>query len=315
MEFRQIQYFVCLFEEGTVTRAARRLHIVQPALSAQIAKLEAELDRKLFVRTPSGMQPTAEATRMYRLFLPVLGDFSRAREQMLQVEGELTGNVRVGMIATIAQGVLANVVTDYAEEHPRVALSLTDGYSGALIDEVSDGRLDAAIINRPYRRLGLNTDVVADEDLLLVSANDARTDAGRTPSAVDFRSVVDGRLVIPSRRHGLRAILDGIAQTENVVLEPAVEIDSIASIVSFVRHSTFRTILPRIAVHRELVAGEVQAHMIENPRLLREVVCISDPRRPPSAATTAFLKVLQNHVRLAMRRTCTKGTCGKQMPD
>ena len=83
MEFRQIQYFVCLYEEGAVTRAARRLNIVQPALSMQIAKLEEEVGHKLFVRTPQGMQPTSEGRRMYRLFLPVLSDFSRAREQVM----------------------------------------------------------------------------------------------------------------------------------------------------------------------------------------------------------------------------------------
>ena len=61
MEFRQIQYFITLYEDGSVTRAARRLHIVQSALSMQMAKLEAEVGQRLFVRTPQGMQPTPAA--------------------------------------------------------------------------------------------------------------------------------------------------------------------------------------------------------------------------------------------------------------
>ena len=72
MEFRQIQYFITLYEDGSVTRAARRLHIVQSALSMQMAKLEAEVGRRLFMRTPQGMQPTPEGRRLYRLFLPVV---------------------------------------------------------------------------------------------------------------------------------------------------------------------------------------------------------------------------------------------------
>jgi len=54
MELRQIQYFLCLYEEGSVTRAAQRLNIVQPALSMQISKLENELEVKLFERTKKG---------------------------------------------------------------------------------------------------------------------------------------------------------------------------------------------------------------------------------------------------------------------
>mgnify|MGYP000970546586 CR=1 FL=1 len=72
MDHRQIQYFVCLYEEGSVTRAAARLHIVQPALSMQIARLEQALGRPLFVRSNRGMVPTEHAARMYSLFMPVL---------------------------------------------------------------------------------------------------------------------------------------------------------------------------------------------------------------------------------------------------
>jgi LysR family nitrogen assimilation transcriptional regulator len=71
MELRQVQYFICLYEEGSVTRAARRLNIVQPALSMQIAKLEEAFGQQLFERTRQGMLPTAAAPQMYRLFLPV----------------------------------------------------------------------------------------------------------------------------------------------------------------------------------------------------------------------------------------------------
>lgn len=79
MDLRQIQYFIALFEDGSVTRAAKRLNIVQPALSMQIAKLEEELRQQLFERSAHGMSPTAAGRLMYRLFLPIMRDIAHAR--------------------------------------------------------------------------------------------------------------------------------------------------------------------------------------------------------------------------------------------
>lgn len=292
MEFRQIQYFVCLYEEGSVTRAARRLNIVQPALSMQIAKLEEEIGQQLFVRSPQGMQPTSEGRRMYRLFLPVLGDFSRAREQVMQSGAELSGQVRVGMIATIAQGVLVDALLEFSALHPQVELSLTDGFSGALTDAVSVGQLDAAVINKPRRSLALNSDPIVEEDVLLVKG----PLHGALPQEVNFAELVNLRLVLPTRQHGLRGIIESFAQAQDVSLTPAVEIDSISAILKLVRESDFCTLLPRVAVRRQLDAG-LTGHAVQSPRLMRQIVCVTHPRRPPSPAASAFIATLVRHVR------------------
>jgi LysR family transcriptional regulator, nitrogen assimilation regulatory protein len=296
MEFRQIQYFVCLYEEGSVTRAARRLNIVQPALSMQIAKLEEEIGQPLFVRSPQGMQPNGEARRMYRLFLPVLGDFARAREQMMQSGAELTGQVRVGMIATIAQGVLVDALLEFSAQHPQVALSLTDGFSGTLTDAVSVGQLDAAIINKPRRPLALNSELLAEEDLLLVSG----PRHAALPDALHLGEVARLKLVLPTRQHGLRGIIESFAETEDVALEPSVEIDAISAILKLVNESDFCTLLPRIAVHRQLERSDLRGHHVTQPRLTRQIVCMTHPRRPPNPATSAFLGVLTRHVQAAL---------------
>ncbi|RYH65966.1 MAG: LysR family transcriptional regulator [Alcaligenaceae bacterium] len=293
MEFRQIQYFVSLCEEGSVTRAARRLNIVQPALSMQIAKLEEEVGQKLFVRSPQGMQPTAEGRRMYRLFLPVLGDFSRAREQVMQSGTELIGQVRLGMIATIAQGVLVDALLEFSAQHPRVELSLTDGFSGTLTEAVSVGQLDAAIINKPRRSLALDSAPIVEEDLLLVSG----PRHAPLPSKLPLSQLTEVKLVLPTRQHGLRGIIESFAEAEDVHLAPAVEIDSISVILKLVHESDFCTLLPRVAVRRQLGNAALNGHAVITPRLTRQIVCVTHPRRPPGAAATAFIAVLVKHIK------------------
>src|SRR3984893_14626447 len=84
MDLKQIQYFIALFEDGSVTRAAKRLNIVQPALSMQVATQEAELHQPLFERGAPVLAPPAAARVMYRLFLPIRRVLAHARQQLVQ---------------------------------------------------------------------------------------------------------------------------------------------------------------------------------------------------------------------------------------
>ncbi|MBV9458582.1 MAG: LysR family transcriptional regulator, partial [Bradyrhizobium sp.] len=79
MDLKQMQYFLCLAQERSVTRAARRLNIVQPALSMQIAKLETALGKQLFFRTAQGMSLTSAGEEFERLVAPIIKDIDRAR--------------------------------------------------------------------------------------------------------------------------------------------------------------------------------------------------------------------------------------------
>lgn len=187
----------------------------------QIAKIEEELGQRLFVRTPQGMQATSEGRRMYQLFLPVLADYARAQDLMINGTGELTGQVRVGMIATIAQGALVDVLQEFLAVHPKVELSLTDGFSGTLIDAVGVGRLDAAVINKPRRPLTLKSEPIAEEELILVNSPRHRA----MPARVPFAELARLKLVLPTRQHGLRGIIESFAEAEDVHVAPSVEID------------------------------------------------------------------------------------------
>jgi LysR family transcriptional regulator, nitrogen assimilation regulatory protein len=301
MDLRQIQYFICLFEEGTVTRAARRLNIVQPALSMQIAKLEEGLGQQLFERTKQGMVPTAAARQMYRLFLPIMRDFSHARDQVMCTDGEINGHVNIGLIASITEGVLAETLSAFSAKHPNVGVTVADGYSTTLTDWVSGGQIDAAIINKPRRHLSLNVEHIVDEDLVLITS--ARHSAA-LPASLTLRQIpaLGLVLVLPTRQHGLRGVIDSFAQHEDVDLAPTFEVDSLVTTVKLVERTQLATILPRIAVHQRLADGSLQSHAIVSPRLIRQVVSISHPRRPLSPATTAFLGMLTDQIRLRARQ-------------
>jgi len=296
MEFRQIQYFICLFEEGSVTKAAHRLNIVQPALSMQIAKLEDHLGQQLFDRTKQGMVPTAVARQMYQLFLPIMRDFSNARAQLMSNDGEIRGDVNIGLIASITEGVLAETLSTFSNEHPDINVKVADGYSTTLIDAVIAGKLDAAVINKPRRPLQLNIEHIVGEEMVLITG--ARNPLN-LPQQMTLRelSALELQLVLPTRGHGLRSNIDSFAQNEDVELVPKFEVDSLVTTVKLVEQTQFATIIPRIAVHRGLSEGRLRSHSIVSPRLLRQVAAVSHPRRPLNSATKLFLSMLAQNMR------------------
>ena len=297
MDFRQIHYFISLYEEGTVTRAAYRLNIVQPALSMQIGRLEEHIGQKLFERARQGMVPTAAARQMYRLFLPIMRDFSNAEAQMLSSEGAIRGHVKIGLIASITEGVLVDTLSDFSNKYPEVDVTVSDGYTSTLTDWVAGGRLDAAIVNKPRRPLALDVEHIVDEEMVLITGAHP---AASLPPNLTLRqlSSLGLALVLPSRGHGLRSNIDSFAESENIELNPKFEIDSLVATIKLVEQTQLATIVPQIAVHRQLASGTLRAHPIVSPRLMRRVVSVSHPRRPLNPATKLFISMLAANLRL-----------------
>jgi LysR family nitrogen assimilation transcriptional regulator len=294
MDLKQIHYFIALFEDGSVTRAAKRLNIVQPALSMQISKLEAELHQPLFERGPHGMTPTEAARLMYRLYVPIIRDIEHAREQLSRSDVIVTGRVALGMVSSEAESVLPESLATFNAMFPQVEVSVADGFSAQLIDAVEAGRLDAAVINKPRGRLSLDTRSLLDEEMVLVTS----AIHGRPmPEAIDLAELGDLELVLPTRRNGLRGVLDAALLNADIVIKPKFEIDLLNTIVQFVEQSNVATILPRVVVQRKVDDGALRAYRIVSPTIVRHIVCVSHPKRPIGAATNALIEIITDNIR------------------
>jgi DNA-binding transcriptional LysR family regulator len=166
-ELRQLRYFVAIAEEGSLTRAAARLHIAQQSLSQQVRTLEAQLGVTLFERSSRGVTLTDVGAVLLREARPVLARAERAAEAVRRAARGEQGELRVGFLSTVANYFMPPVVRAFRERHPGVALHTEDLTIAALVTGVRDGTLDAGL-SRPPLVDDLATEIVLREPVAAV---------------------------------------------------------------------------------------------------------------------------------------------------
>src|SRR3970282_968506 len=144
MELYQLRAFAAVADTGQLTRAAERLHLSQPALSAQIKALEEELEVRLFERTPNGMQATRAGRELLAHGEKVLADAEALRQAAGAVRGEAAGRLRIGTLSDPQSIRLGDILGRAVERFPLLELELHHEITGAALEAVRDGSLDAS---------------------------------------------------------------------------------------------------------------------------------------------------------------------------
>ena len=142
---RQLALAALLDAERNLGRAASALNISQPAASKLLQQMEDALGVRLFERLSRGMAPTPSGEVLVRYARSVLTDFTATRDEMAAIGSGLRGTLRLGCVAGAVPGLLADVVREYKERHPRVALGITVSTSDRVIEQLADGEFDLVL--------------------------------------------------------------------------------------------------------------------------------------------------------------------------
>jgi DNA-binding transcriptional LysR family regulator len=148
MDVRQLEYFVAVAEELSFTRAAAACHVVQSALSYQIARLERENNVTLFERTSRSVRLAPAGDLLLPRARRVLAELDLARTELSELAGVLTGRLRLGMIGVASEAAPAveRALVAFHQRHPAVEITIQDTGSAAMADQVRGGTLDVAFI-------------------------------------------------------------------------------------------------------------------------------------------------------------------------
>jgi LysR family transcriptional regulator, nitrogen assimilation regulatory protein len=269
VELRQLSALVTVAEVGSVTRAAKLLHVVQPAVTRQIRLLEEEFGLPLFERTRQGMVPTPAAEVLIMRARRALDELERARAELRPEPGEVTGIVSVGLLESVLD-ILARPLTDaVARRHPGIELRLFTGYSGHLQQWLDTGEVDLSLLYNLSDTPSLSVVPLLREQLWAV----APPGAGLTSdSPVPWATVLAHPLVLPVSGHGLRALIDRARSAVPVEPRVVVQTNSMLLQKNLVLAGHGWTVLPAAGVAADVAAGRLSGAPLTAPDVERSVV-------------------------------------------
>jgi LysR family hydrogen peroxide-inducible transcriptional activator len=266
LSLRQLRYFDALTRHGHFGRAAEACAISQPALSMQIKEMEQALGGLLLERNARQVALTRfgeEITERVRDILrsvDELGDFARASRD------RLAGRLRIGMIPTIAPYLLPKIIGNLTRLHPELDIQVRETLTPKLIQELSEGRLDTAILALPVSEPSLTEAPLFSENFLLVRP---RKDEGTpVPSSESLREM---RLLLLEEGHCFRDQALSFCKSQSSPPREMLDANSLSTLVQMVSAGIGVTLIPEMAVAVETRSAAVSVSRFKNPQPSRTI--------------------------------------------
>jgi LysR family transcriptional regulator, hydrogen peroxide-inducible genes activator len=263
---RQLRYFGALADHGRFGRAAAACGISQPALSMQIKELEEMLGAALVERGARQVRLTRfgeEAVLRVREILrsvDEMGDLARASRD------RLAGRLRIGMIPTIAPYFLPTAIANINRRHPELDIHVREALTATLIQELLEGRLDAAIVALPVSEPSLAEVALFKEQFLLVRPSEEED--APVPTAKQLRSM---RLLLLEEGHCFRDQALSFCKKQFSLPREALDASSLSTLVQMVSAGMGVTLIPEMAAAVETRSASVSVARFKKPQPARTI--------------------------------------------
>jgi DNA-binding transcriptional LysR family regulator len=278
-----LRHFTLVAQHGTFTAAARHAHVTQPALTASVQRLEAQMGAKLLVRG-AGARARTTLTAAGEALLPraraALAAVDEGRRAVAEITGLAAGSVRLGAGATVCTYYLPRTLARFRERHPAVSILLREAPPEDLLDALEAGELDLVVLARVREGRGrrgftesplpsaLGLEKWLDDELVLVGAPGVDP---KTAPLVTFARGATTRTLVERHFPGVPI---------------AMELGSIAAIKGNTRAGVGVALVSRRAAQRDFAAGQLVEVPSERTPLVRPLYLVhrGRDRLPPAAA-------------------------------
>ncbi|MBC8130434.1 MAG: LysR family transcriptional regulator [Rhizobiaceae bacterium] len=280
----KLEYFIALAGERHFGRAAERLGVTQPTLSAGIRQLEARLGVTLVNRGSRFQGITAEGERVLTWARRIVEDVKTMHDEIRAVRFGITGHLRIAVIPT-ALAVVSRLTTPFFERHPGVTFEIVSQTSSELITGIEDFEIDLGITYLDDDRLGrIDRQPLYEERYCLVTTHG---NAFSDRESVDWAEAASIPLCLLSHTMKNRQILNELLGPAGVPFETVLESNSMIALIAHVRTGRFATIMPFRSAEVLGLSDPMRTIPLVNPDVSYRIGLVAakrDPRPPLIAA-------------------------------
>lgn len=291
LEFRQLRYFAETVQTGTMSAAAKRCKVSQPAMSLAITELEKRIGEQLLTRGRRGVLPTDAGRVLLQHAEAILAEEARLREHFANRSNLRTGKVSFGMIPTLAPYLFPLLLGKFRERHPGIKAALVESRTPELIRRIAREDIELAILSDVTRedreRYELDIRLLFEEPLLLALPRRHEW-AHRTkdPEPGELRS---DKLIHLSDGHCLRdQTLKACKMTQ---ADQGLQCDQLETALAMVAADLGMAVIPKLAV-RNTIPDSVVVRSFEKPAPSRKVYLLKKKGTELSESANALAKIL-----------------------
>ena len=275
---RQLRYFICIAELGSLSRAADALDQTQSGLSRQLAALEARIGQPLFLRTGRGVELTEAGKLLYDATQPAYRGIDLAVERMRH-QGVTQGTLRLAAVHTLSYYYTADLVAGFVSAHPSVNLSIMGRSSPEVVALVESGKADLGLVYDSAVDSGtLESCPLFDDDMALIVRHDSSLSGPQDLAALSLR------LVGFPPHYALRRMI----QSAGLQPDFAAEAETIDAMLRLVSSGVGDCILPARIPDKLLDDYGLRKLPVARPPL-RRVVAVTQAGKPRTPLLKEFL--------------------------
>jgi LysR family hydrogen peroxide-inducible transcriptional activator len=271
MTFVQLEYIVAIDTYRHFAKAADHCFVTQPTLSMQVQKLEEELELKIFDRSKQPVIPTGAGREIIDQARRILAEKSVIAEIVQEKKGTLSGELRIGIIPTLAPYLLPLFIQNFTRKYPRIKLVVHEMTTELVIAALREGRIDTGILVTPLQENGIREHVLFYEELLVYVS---RKNAAYKKTYMLTQDIDPNKLWLLEEGHCFRSQIVRLCELRKASREGShfdYEAGSLETLRRMVELNDGITILPELAA-MDLSRRQLQlVRHFKRPAPMREV--------------------------------------------
>lgn len=273
MNEQQLLVFMTVAKKSSFSESARRLHMAQSTVTAQIKSLENELDAQLFFRTTKHVELTEAGRILYRYGKDILHTIDQAKKDIDSLKNVVAGSLEIAASLTIGEYVLPKILGRMKQKFPRIQLSMHIMNTEHIIEHIRDRLVDVGLIEGLVEAADLNLQPFQMDELVLITAPGFdHPHLSKEKKTATHDVLLDTPLILREKGSGTRQVLEQRLLQQGVdlsLLHPFLELGSTESVKGAVAENLGISVISASAIEKELALKTLCAYSFNGLNLKR----------------------------------------------